>query len=127
VDSVKTLGVKRVALLATDGAVQAGLYARAFEKAGLTALLPGAQNQKMLMRLIYEDIKGGGRGDVAGALTEITRPLLESGVERFVLGCTELPIAFEQAGLGLPTADPARVLARRAIALAGGKLMPEDG
>ena len=46
--------------------------------------------------------------------------LLARGAETLILGCTELPLAFELYDLHYPTADPTLELALGAIRFAGG-------
>ena len=46
------------------------------------------------------------------------------GADAFVLGCTELPIAFEDYELDFPTVDPTKVLAKNAVIAAGYELRP---
>ena len=55
--------VKKVGILATDGAVKAGLYQKACEKFGLESEVPDPEYQKKVMSLIYDDIKAGKLGD----------------------------------------------------------------
>ena len=43
-----------------------------------------------------------------------------------ILGCTELPLAFDMYALHYPTVDPTLELARAAIIAAGGKVKGEQ-
>lgn len=116
------IGCKKAALLATDGTVRSGVYARAFEAAGVSLLLPDEEGQNAVMDMIYRGVKAGSSAwdtrEVAAAL----RRLSERGAELFILGCTELPIAFERFGIEAKTLDPTMVLAKKAVVRAGGKL-----
>jgi len=47
---------------------------------------------------------------------------LGGGAQTLILGCTELPPAFEMYGLNYPDIDPTLELALAAISAAGGKL-----
>ena len=51
--------------------------------------------------------------------------LIRAGAEAFILGCTELPIAFSQFNLPGRAIDPTLVLARAAITVCGAPLKPE--
>ena len=53
------------------------------------------------------------------ALRQTLDAMLEQGAERFVLGCTELPIVFSQCALAYSVADPTQILAEAAVAFAG--------
>jgi aspartate racemase len=53
------MGVCRAGILATDGTVQNGLYQAACARHGIEAVLPGSENQKKVMHIIYNEIKSG--------------------------------------------------------------------
>ena len=53
------------------------------------------------------------------ALRQTLDAMLEQGAERFVLGCTELPIVFSRCALEYSVADPTQILAEAAVAFAG--------
>lgn len=117
-------GFRKIALLATDGTVQTGVYRDAFAQAApeTELLLPDAEGQAALMDLIYGTVKAG-RWDRAtdGVRAALSR-LNARGAEAFVLGCTELPLAFGHFGFDAVTLDPTRIVARAAIAAAGAPL-----
>ena len=120
---LKERGVRRAAVLATDGTCQSGIYGKALEEAGIEAVYPSAENQALIMSLIYDHVKADrwdfSDVDIDGVIAEM-RGL---GAEILILGCTELPIAFSLIGeVDLPTIDPTDVLARAAIKAAGGEL-----
>ena len=46
----------------------------------------------------------------------------DRGAQTLILGCTELPPAFEMYDLHYPHIDPTLVLARAAVLAAGGEL-----
>ena len=48
----------------------------------------------------------------------------QQGAQAFLLACTELPLVFHDGGR-VPFIDPTRLLARAAVAAAGGKLKEE--
>lgn len=116
-------GYRRAALLATDGTAQSGVYARELAREGVEQLLPGPQDQAFVMSLIYGYVKAGREDMPAQPLLDALTRLERAGAEAFILGCTELPLAFERLGLLTPrTLDPTNILARRAIEEAGGAL-----
>ena len=51
--------------------------------------------------------------------------LLARGAEVLVLGCTELPVAFQEFGIDRPNIDPTHVLASAAVRFAGAPLKEE--
>lgn len=109
----------KVALLATDGTVKTGIYARLFEERGIPYVLPDGAGQRAVMDAIYAGVKAGKRDYDTSALRRALDALMEQGAEAFVLGCTELPVAFEQYRLDYPAVDPSEALAKAAIREAG--------
>ncbi|HWQ59446.1 MAG TPA: amino acid racemase [Clostridia bacterium] len=119
---IKRRGIGRVALLATDGTVKTGIYARLFDEYNIAYLLPDEAGQRTVMDVIYAGVKANRRDYDTTALRKTLDGLMEQGAEAFVLGCTELPIAFEQYGLDYPVVDPTEVLAKAAIVEAGYRM-----
>ncbi len=52
-------GIQKVGLLATDGTIRSGVYAAAFEKEGISICILSSENQKAVMRVIYDGVKAG--------------------------------------------------------------------
>lgn len=120
VQELKRRGVTRAGLLATDGAVQSGIYQRHFEGSGIELLLPDPEGQAALMDMIYSGVKAGRSDyDTAAVRTALDR-LMDAGAQTLILGCTELPPAFEMYGLDYPNLDPTLTLALAAITASGG-------
>ena len=118
-DALRARGVKRAALLATDGTVQTGIYQRTFEGSGINLLLPEETDQAAVMDIIYNGIKAGDMNHDVSAFRGTIEHLLSRGAETMILGCTELPLAFEIYGLDYPSTDPTLELALGAIRFAG--------
>ncbi len=118
-EEIDRRGVRTVGLLATDGTIATGIYERLFEGHGVKVLKPDAEGQKRIMALIYDGVKAGNAAFDAGPVRMVLDGMLAAGAACFVLGCTELPIAFQDYGLPYPAVDPTAVLARAAIAFAG--------
>ena len=117
------MGVKKAGILATDGTCQSGVYGNALKEAGIESVYPSGEKQKLIMSLIYDHVKAGIMDftdlDIEGIIAEMQ----EKGAETLILGCTELPVAFDLIGrTGLPTVDPTVVLARAAVSFAGAPL-----
>ena len=112
-------GIQTAAVLATDGTVQSGLYDRELKKRGITPVYPDAEEQKLLMSVIYDYIKAGKAYPQPEKLVRLQEHLAERGAECMILGCTELPIAFAQIPAILPSVDPTAILAKAAIRYIG--------
>lgn len=119
---VEQSGLRRVALLATDGTIRSGVYQKAF--AGTAPLLPDPQGQAAIMSLIYDGVKRGDEHFDTAQVRDVLRTLTDNGAEAFILGCTELPIAFRLYDLPGRTIDPTLVLARAAVEACGAPLKP---
>lgn len=119
---LKAQGIKKAAILATDGTLQGGLYHRELEKEGITPFEPNTEEQKMIMSLIYDYVKAGKKYRHPEKIKKMEERFIEQGVECTILGCTELPIAFSTIKTSLPTIDPTTVLAQAAILYTNNKL-----
>ena len=119
-DALKARGVKCAGLLATDGTVQTGIYQRTFEQSGVALLTPdSAADQAAVMDVIYNGVKAGDLTHNVAAFRAACEHLLARGAEVLILGCTELPPAFELYHLDYPNVDPTLELALGAIRAAG--------
>lgn len=116
---IKRRGTGRVALLATDGTIETGIYAKLFESEGIAYMTPDAEGQATVVDLIYSGVKAGRRDFDTAAVRNTLDRLMSAGASAFVLGCTELPIAFDEYRLDYPAVDPTAVLARAAVEAAG--------
>lgn len=123
VDYIRAMGVSTVGVLATDGTVESGAYAKVCEDAGVKLVTPIAEDQAQIMSIIYDDIKAGRAPDM-DAFYGICRRLQDAGCERIVLGCTELSLLMRDYDLDREIfVDSLEVLACRCITLCGRKAM----
>ena len=116
---LREAGVKRAGVLATDGTVQSGVYGKVLREAGVEPVYPRPEHQKLIMSLIYDGVKGGKIALSDIPVPEILTEMRSRGAEKFLLACTELPIAFERLGLSQDCLDPTRGLAHAAVEYAG--------
>ena len=107
-------GLKRPGILATDGTIQSGLYQKEFEAVGIQAAVPTPPAQKLVMSLIYDDVKAGRDGDPQ-KFAAIHRDLEEQGCDCGVLACTELSVFADRHHLPPFYTDAMAVLAERAV------------
>jgi len=124
--ALREKGVKCAAVLATDGTVKSGLYARALGSEGIEDIYPTDEQQKLLMSVIYDYIKKGVTDPAKLPHDEMlimAEDLKSRGAEALIMACTELPLAFDLTGIIDDTCmDPTRVLAAAAIREAGAKV-----
>jgi len=120
---IDNLGIGRVGLLATDGTFRVGIYDQMFQRFGINFIKPDPEEQKHVMDVIYNGIKAKNNAIDLSLFHETLRRMESRGVEAFVLGCTELPIAFDQFLIPNQSINPTEILAMRAIVLAGGQII----
>jgi aspartate racemase len=106
-------------ILGTDMTIRMGLYHRALETEGVTPVEPDEEGKQIIMDIIYNGIKAGKTNlDLGPALAKMEE-MKARGAECFILGCTELPVAFANIKTDLDLIDPTNILARAAIRAAG--------
>jgi aspartate racemase len=110
-----------VAILATDGTIQTGLYQNALREEGVSPYIVSPKSQELVMHLIYDCVKNGKPAD-REALLYIDRELKDSGCSGALLACTELSVIKTEVGLDSFYTDPMEVLAVRAIEFMGKKV-----
>ena len=123
-EEAKATGCRKIALLATSGTIDSGIYHAAFRSIApdIELLVPEGEDQKAVMDLIYEGIKKGDPDYSYDRVNSTVSRLRTRGAERFILGCTELPIAYASGKLKIDPIDPTLVLARAAVIAAGAEL-----
>ena len=124
---IKRREIKKVGLLATDGTCQSGVYKTVFDAAGIEMLSPSPVGQQAVMDVIYKGVKAGNLSIDLSGFNKAMDELFEAGAEVLVLGCTELPVAFELFHIDRPNIDPTLVLAAAAVRFVGAKVKEEVG
>lgn len=109
-------GARKVGLLATSGTISTGLYEKEFAARGITVVTPAPElQQSCVMKAVYGIKAGGDRRQCEEWLYLAGKDLESRGAEVVVLGCTEIPLAFNPDRSGVPVVNATRVLAERAI------------
>lgn len=113
---LKAEKVQKAAVLSTDGTRKSRIYDRALEEMGIEAIYPSDESQKELMKIIYENVKANICEVKPESISKVLAEVKEKGAQRWILACTELPIAFKMAGLtDCNCVDPTAILARAAL------------
>lgn len=84
-------GKKKVAVLATDGTLKAGIYSRELKKQGIDYYEPEGRIQAAVMSIIYDDIKRGKKGNMA-TWEKVDQEVRRQECDAAILGCTELSV-----------------------------------
>ena len=118
-------GRRRAGILATDGTVRTGIYQRECRALGLETVDPDPEIQKLVMSVIYDEIKRGEPGSPE-KFARIDRHMREKGCDCAVLACTELSVYRVNHGLpGDFYVDAMEVLAERCVTRCGFPLRAE--
>lgn len=107
-------GVKKVAVLATDGTIETKLYQDELSKRGVIAFTPKAEVQALVMHEIYDCIKSGKPADEE-IWQKIEEYVKAEGCEAAVLACTELSVVRKELSLGNFYFDPMDIMAERCL------------
>lgn len=111
-------GFDTVGVLATTGTRKTEIYDHALEKFGIKAVYPDDEGQKLLMSIIYDYVKAGKKAD-SSMFSKQIQEMVSNGAQAFILGCTELPMVFQDGDFGMKFIDSLDVLAKRTVELAG--------
>ncbi len=122
---IKRRGIKKVGLLATDGTCRSGVYKNVFDAMGIEMCMPSPDKQKSVMDVIYKGVKAGNLSIELTGFYEDMDELFEKGAKTLILGCTELPVAFDLFKIDRPNIDPTLVLAAAAVRFVGAKVKGE--
>ena len=114
-------GRRKVGILATDGTVQTGVYQTECAARGLIGLTPPPEVQRVVMSIIYDEIKRGEKGS-REKFALIDHWLRQSGCDAAILACTELSVYRTYHGLPDYYLDAMDVLAERCITACGYRL-----
>ena len=112
-------GVRKLGVLATDGAVKTEVYQKACAEMGIEVILPCAAAQEKLNGIIYGKLKRSELPDKE-SFRSIASELLSSGCDAIALGCTELSlIPMDGDDEKFHFIDSLSVLARESILACG--------
>lgn len=115
VQEIKKRKIRKIGLLASNGTITSRLYHAALADAGIGLVIPSPLQQMSVMDVIYKGVKASNPNINLNEFYGTIDELFEKGAEIVVLGCTELPIAFEMFHIDRPAIDPTSVLAAAAI------------
>jgi aspartate racemase len=105
-----------IGLLATSATIEMRLYQKELENLGFAVVIPDDDIIKNnVMKAIY-GIKSNVDNEInEDLLAEAGKHVVLKGAELIVLGCTEIPLAFNPKRVNVPVIDPAKVMAKKVI------------
>ena len=111
-------GKKRPGILGTDGTIRSGLYQKECAALGMEAVTPDEEAQKLVMSIIYDEIKQGEQGS-RDKFAQIDRALRAAGCDCAILACTELSVFATNHPLPPFYLDAMMVLAEESVKRCG--------
>lgn len=108
----------KVGLIAALGTVRSGVYHEALEKSGIEVLVPNHADQQRIQAAIGQVKAGVQNRTTQEIFQSIGMRLVEAGARAVILGCTEVPLAFEPNEVAYPSVNSTRILAEAAVAWA---------
>ena len=98
---VQQKGCKKVVVIGTRFTMSSGLYSNAFEKYGITAIVPSESEQLAIHDIIFPKLEDGivVPEDKEKMLAIAEGLLINNNADGLVLGCTELPLMIKDGDL----------------------------
>ncbi|MBD2810593.1 aspartate/glutamate racemase family protein [Xenorhabdus sp. Vera] len=89
--------INNVAILATTGTIKSGLYQSRLKKENVNFIIPDDIQQGIIMESIFS-YKSGNEEMAYRLMETVITQLKNIGVERFIMGCTEIPLILRGYG-----------------------------
>ena len=106
--------LNKVAILGTKATMQGDLYDQALADRHIEKVTPDHNTQAQIHALIFDEIiLKGDKSDpvkIEAVKDSIIALKEKSGCDGVILGCTELPVVFNDQILGMPSIDTSRLL-----------------
>lgn len=104
-------GYKKVVVFATAWTLNSGLYADAFTKAGITPIVPNAEDIQLLGNLIYPNLENGIviSEDKEKMIALAEKYIKENDADALLLGCTEIPLMLKEGDVSVPTVNTTQI------------------
>ena len=117
--AIQDTGLRRPALLATAFTMEQTFYTDRLEAAGLTPVIPHADDRAETHRIIYEELcKDITTETSQSTYVEISSRLLDAGADSLILGCTEVGMLLNQGNVSVPVFDTTLVHCQVALSRA---------
>jgi aspartate racemase len=121
--AVRGDGLDRVGLLATAYTMEQDFYVGRLRDHGLTVLVPGAEDRRIVHDVIYDELCLGVVRDASREeYRRVMAALVDRGAQGILLGCTEIDLLVGAEDCAVPVYDTTRLHAVRAVELSLGAL-----
>lgn len=120
--AIERTGLHTVGLLGTRFTMTESFYADRLARRGIRTLVPEADEQAEIHRIIMDELSRGELRETSRArYLAIMAKLAAGGAEGIVLGCTEIPLLVRPEHTSVPLFDTAVLHAEEALACALGQ------
>jgi aspartate racemase len=109
----------KAGIMATDGTIETGMYQKFCLKNGVEPVIPSEENQKKVMKIIYEGVKKNEPVD-PDDFKSVIDEFKEKGCDCVIMACTELSVYKIQQKLDDFYVDAMESLAKKAINICKG-------
>lgn len=106
---------KAVGLIASIGTACSGVYTRSFSRVGINVLMPNDADQQRIETAINQVKAGVHDRSTQETFQSIGLQLVKTGAEAIILGCTEVPLAFDANDVTYPSLNSTKILAEAAV------------
>lgn len=117
-------GIRRLGVMATTAAMQAGVYEKSCGKFGIEVMAVPEDVQSRMQAAIFDHdygFKYNGRTERCVSEAEaVAQYLIGQGAEALIMGCTEIPLILGDAAFSVPLVDPNKTIAEAAVRFAKG-------
>jgi aspartate racemase len=116
-DHAQASGFTKLGLFGTRFTMQARFFFDVFERAGMTLVVPGVDDQNYIHDKYMNELTLGVFTDATRArMLAIARDLVAThAIQALILGGTELPLLLRDPDIGVPLLDTTRIHVARAV------------
>lgn len=116
---ISQAGLKRPGLMATAFTMQESFYTDKLHAAGLTAIIPDADDRSTIHRIIYAELcRDITTPESRSTFESIAASLITNGADCLILGCTEIGMLLSKANVAVPVFDTTLIHCETALDLA---------
>jgi len=112
---LKSEGVTKIGLLASESAYRLKTYNGVFDKHKIEVVIPSKTGQKVITKVILNVMAGNSSEKDKEILLSLIDKMKNRHVEAIVLGCTEIPLVFDGKHSPLKAFNTLEILAESAV------------
>ena len=106
--------MKKVGVVGSKATISMKLYENSLQSFGIECIIPGAEEQEILLRIIYSILAGNKKAVDGKALLSIARTMYKKGAECIILGCTEFSL-LRLNSIEFKLVDTVKILAKSVV------------